>query len=99
MAKTDHKSVDDYIAAQPDAVRGLLEDVRGAIRKALPKAREVISYQIPAYKIDGAAETRCAASASRRTMAAIFPLVMKAVRYSRMNWNLMDAIKTHLGRS
>lgn len=55
MAKTDYKSVDDYIAAQPEAVRGLLADVRAALRKALPKADEVISYQIPAYKIDGAA--------------------------------------------
>ncbi|MGE0237823.1 MAG: iron chaperone [Parvibaculaceae bacterium] len=55
MAKTDYKSVDDYVAAQPDAVRGLLEEVRAVIRKALPKAEEVISYQIPAYKIDGAA--------------------------------------------
>lgn len=55
MAKTDYKSVDDYIAAQPEAVRGLLTDVRAALRKALPKADEVISYQIPAYKIDGVA--------------------------------------------
>jgi len=55
MAKTDYKSVDDYIAAQPKAVQGILEEVRGVIRKALPKAEEVISYQIPAYKVDGAA--------------------------------------------
>jgi uncharacterized protein YdhG (YjbR/CyaY superfamily) len=55
MARTDYKSVDDYIAAQPEAVRGLLADVRAALRKALPKADEVISYQIPAYKIDGVA--------------------------------------------
>lgn len=27
--------------------------MRGAIRKALPKAEEVISYQIPAYRLDG----------------------------------------------
>lgn len=54
MAKTDYKSIDDYIAVQPEAVRGILEEVRGLIRKALPKAQEVISYQIPAYKIDGA---------------------------------------------
>jgi uncharacterized protein YdhG (YjbR/CyaY superfamily) len=55
MAKTDYKSVDDYIAAQPQAVRGILEEMRSVIRKALPEAQEVISYQIPAYKIDGAA--------------------------------------------
>jgi uncharacterized protein YdhG (YjbR/CyaY superfamily) len=53
MAKTDFKSVDQYIAAQPDAVRAILERVRAAIRKAVPDAEEVISYQIPAYKLGG----------------------------------------------
>lgn len=53
MAKTDFGSVDEYIAAQPETVRGTLEKVRGIIRNALPGAEEVISYQIPAYKVDG----------------------------------------------
>lgn len=47
------KSVDEYIASQPEATRGVLERVRRTIRKALPGAEEVISYQIPAYKLDG----------------------------------------------
>ncbi len=51
MAKTDFKSVDEYIASQPQAVRGVLGRVRGVIRRALPRAEEVISYQIPAYKL------------------------------------------------
>ena len=51
MARTDFKSVDDYIAAQPEASRPLLQQVRRAIRQALPQAREVISYQIAAYKL------------------------------------------------
>ncbi len=55
MAKTDFKSVDEYIAAQPARARRRLQRVRGAIRKALPDADEVISYQIPAYKVAGAA--------------------------------------------
>jgi uncharacterized protein YdhG (YjbR/CyaY superfamily) len=33
--------------------RGVLERARSAIRKALPQAQEVISYKIPAYKLDG----------------------------------------------
>ena len=53
MANTDFKSVDDYIDSKPPAVRGVLERVRSTIRKAIPKAEEVISYQIPAYKLDG----------------------------------------------
>jgi uncharacterized protein YdhG (YjbR/CyaY superfamily) len=43
-------NVDAYIAAQPARARAKLGEVRAAIRKALPKAREVISYKIPAYK-------------------------------------------------
>ena len=55
MAKTDFKSVDHYIASQPEASQSILESVRAVIRKALPRAEEVISYQIPAFKVDGSA--------------------------------------------
>ncbi len=53
MAKTDFKSVDEYIASQPEAVQGILERVRSTIRKAVPGAEEVISYKIPTYKLHG----------------------------------------------
>jgi uncharacterized protein YdhG (YjbR/CyaY superfamily) len=53
MAKTGFKSADDYIASQPETVQGVLRHVRSIIRKALPGAEEVISYQIPAYKLPG----------------------------------------------
>src|SRR2546423_1003855 len=46
-------SVDDYIALQPEPVRPILEQVRAAIRKAVPKAEETISYHIPTYKLPG----------------------------------------------
>jgi len=53
VANTDFKSVDEYIASQPQDVQRLLQNVRGIIRKAVPDADEVISYQIPAYKLGG----------------------------------------------
>jgi uncharacterized protein YdhG (YjbR/CyaY superfamily) len=53
MAKTDFKSVDEYIASQPEAVQTLLKRVQSTIRKAVPGAEEVISYQIPTYKLHG----------------------------------------------
>lgn len=53
MPNTNYGSVDDYIAAQPEASRPVLEKVREAIRKALPGSEEVISYQIAAFKLDG----------------------------------------------
>lgn len=55
MAKTDYKSVNDYLSAQPESTRAVLERVRDVIRRALPKADEVISYQIPAFKQQGKA--------------------------------------------
>lgn len=53
MAKTDYQSVDEYIAAQAEPVRPILQKVRGTILKALPGAEEVISYQLPTFKLHG----------------------------------------------
>ncbi len=53
MAKTNFISVDEYIASQPEAVQQVLERVRTAIRETMSGAEEVISYQIPAYKLRG----------------------------------------------
>jgi uncharacterized protein YdhG (YjbR/CyaY superfamily) len=55
VAKTNFKSIDDYIASKPKALQTILKRVRGAIRKAVPGAEEGISYQIAAFKLDGAA--------------------------------------------
>jgi uncharacterized protein YdhG (YjbR/CyaY superfamily) len=53
MAKTDFKSVDEYIASRPATIQAVLVRVRDTIRKAVPEAEEVISYQIPTYKLHG----------------------------------------------
>jgi uncharacterized protein YdhG (YjbR/CyaY superfamily) len=53
MAKSDFKSVDEYIATRPEDVQAILQRVRRTIRKAVPGAEEVISYQIPTYKLHG----------------------------------------------
>jgi uncharacterized protein YdhG (YjbR/CyaY superfamily) len=54
MDETNPTSVERYIASQPDAVQGILKRVRTAIRKAVPRAKEMISYKMPSYKLDGA---------------------------------------------
>jgi uncharacterized protein YdhG (YjbR/CyaY superfamily) len=46
-------SVDAYMAELPADVQALLEKVRSTIKTAAPKAEEVISYQMPAYKYYG----------------------------------------------
>ena len=53
MPKPAFNSVDDYIAAQPVAVQLILARVRRTIRKAVPEAEEVISYQMPTFKLYG----------------------------------------------
>jgi hypothetical protein len=46
-------SVDQYIAAQPEAIQATLGRVRSTIRKAVPQAQEVISYKMPTYMLQG----------------------------------------------
>jgi uncharacterized protein YdhG (YjbR/CyaY superfamily) len=53
MTSTTYKSVDEYMAAQPKDAQLVLQQVRRTIRKALPGAVEVISYQVPTYKVNG----------------------------------------------
>lgn len=50
MTRPRFESVEEYIAAQSEGARPVLEEVRAAIRNALPAATEVISYQIPGYR-------------------------------------------------
>jgi uncharacterized protein YdhG (YjbR/CyaY superfamily) len=50
MTKAKFQSVDEYISQQPEPVAARLAIVRSIIRKALPKAEEVISYNMPAYR-------------------------------------------------
>jgi uncharacterized protein YdhG (YjbR/CyaY superfamily) len=48
--KAEYKNIDDYIATFPEDTRALLERMRVIIRKAAPKAEEVISYNMPAFR-------------------------------------------------
>lgn len=51
--KTTPESVAAYISGFPRPVQTVLKRVRSIIRKAVPGAEEVISYQIPAFKLNG----------------------------------------------
>lgn len=53
MAKTDFRTVDDYLASRSPEEREALLAIQAAILDAVPEAEAVISYQIPAYKADG----------------------------------------------
>ena len=47
------KSVDEYLAAQPEAMRPKLQQVRAAIKRSVPQAEEGIGYRMPGYKLHG----------------------------------------------
>jgi uncharacterized protein YdhG (YjbR/CyaY superfamily) len=52
-AQAAARNIDTYIAGFPRPVQTVLKRVRSTIRKAVPGAEEVISYGIPAYKLNG----------------------------------------------
>jgi len=45
--------VDAYLAALPADQQGLLEGVRGTIRRVVPDAEETIAYDMPAFRLAG----------------------------------------------
>jgi uncharacterized protein YdhG (YjbR/CyaY superfamily) len=47
------KTSDEYLAALRDDKRAALEKLRKTIRAAAPKAEECISYQLPAFRLNG----------------------------------------------
>lgn len=48
------KTIDEYVSMFPPEVQAILESVRATIQKAAPEATETISYQIPAFAMNGA---------------------------------------------
>jgi uncharacterized protein YdhG (YjbR/CyaY superfamily) len=60
------KTIDEYLAALSDDKRAALEKLRKTIRAAAPGAEECISYQLPAFRLNGilvafgATENHCA---------------------------------------
>lgn len=102
---SDVKTVDEYIASQPEAVREVLDRVRNAIRKAVPKATEEISYKIPAYKLHGEPVLYFAAwkkhyslyPATRRLLAAFQEdLAGYDVKQSRIRFSLLEPVPVKL---
>jgi uncharacterized protein YdhG (YjbR/CyaY superfamily) len=53
MNEAYYNNIDEYIAGFPKEMQLLLEQLRATIVKAAPEAEEVISYQMPAYKLNG----------------------------------------------
>jgi len=50
---TKFQTVDEYISTFPPATKKALKDIRSTIKKAAPGAEETISYNIPAFRLNG----------------------------------------------
>ncbi|MDO9257932.1 MAG: DUF1801 domain-containing protein [Bacteroidales bacterium] len=46
-------NIDEYIAIFPGEVQNMLEQIRATIKETAPQAVEVISYSMPAFKLNG----------------------------------------------
>jgi len=51
--KSAFTSIDDYIATFPPPTQVILQQIRAALRQALPDATEKISYQMPTFYLNG----------------------------------------------
>jgi uncharacterized protein YdhG (YjbR/CyaY superfamily) len=51
--KAGYASIDEYISSFPEPVQKRLTQIRKLIRKIAPDAREKISYQMPAFYLNG----------------------------------------------
>lgn len=51
--KVKFKTIDEYHAAFPNEIRDKLETMRSIIKTAAPEADEVISYNMPAFRLHG----------------------------------------------
>ena len=53
VSKTKFKTVDEYLSTFPNATQLKLQQVRAIIKKYAPLAKELISYNMPAFSYNG----------------------------------------------
>ena len=90
MAKTRAASVTEYIASKPKEVRAVLKRVAGRFARPVPKATEGMSYQIPAYKLNGVPVLYFA---GWKEHFSLYPVSDSLVRRSSANWPATSAAK------
>ena len=53
MIPNNAKNIDEYIAAFPEEIQAMLEQIRATISKVAPTAEEAIKYAIPTFVLNG----------------------------------------------
>jgi uncharacterized protein YdhG (YjbR/CyaY superfamily) len=51
--RANYKSIDEYIAQFPSEIQEILKTLRKVLKEAAPNAEERISYQMPAFYLQG----------------------------------------------
>jgi uncharacterized protein YdhG (YjbR/CyaY superfamily) len=84
------KTIDEYLATLSEDKRAALENLRKAIKAAAPKAEECISYQLPAFRLDGKMLVAFGATANH---CAFYPMSSSAVATHRGDLKNYDTSK------
>jgi uncharacterized protein YdhG (YjbR/CyaY superfamily) len=45
----DFRTIDEYIASQPEVAQEKLQELRNIIREAVPETQEVLNYKVPTF--------------------------------------------------
>ena len=72
------QTIDEYLGALSDEQRGALEKLRKTIKQAAPKAEECISYQLPAFRLNGRMLVAFGARANHCAFYPMSPATVKA---------------------
>ena len=70
-------TVDEYLAGVPEPGRSTLRTIRAQIKELVPEASEVISYQMPAFRLErgfvfyAAFKNHCSVFPGARAVAAL----------------------------
>ena len=71
------KTIDEYLAALSEDKRAALEKLRKTIKAAAPRAQECLSYQLPAFRLDGRMLVAFGATANH---CAFYPMSSSTVQ-------------------
>jgi uncharacterized protein YdhG (YjbR/CyaY superfamily) len=85
------KTIDEYLAPLSDDKRAALQKLRRAIKAAAPRAEECISYQLPAFRLDGRPLVAFGAAASH---CSFYPMSSSTVEAHKKE---LEAYETSKG--